>query len=36
MYVNDGPEVVFNNSEVLNVKATDKIGMAQMNRCDCE
>ena len=36
MYVNDSPEVVFNNSEVLNVKATDKIGMAQMNRYDCE
>lgn len=36
MYVNDSPEVVFNNSEVLNVEATDKIGMAQMNRCDCE
>lgn len=36
MYVNDSPEVVFNNSEVLNVKATDKIGMAQMNRYDCK
>ena len=35
-YVNDSTEVVFNNSEVLNVKATDKIGMAQMNRYDCE
>ena len=35
-YVNDNPEVIFSNSEVLNVEATDKIGMAQMNRCDCE
>lgn len=35
-YVNDNPEVIFSNSEVLNVEPTDKIGMAQMNRCDCE
>lgn len=35
-YVNDNPEVIFSNSEVLNVEATDKIGMAQMNRCDCD
>ena len=35
-YVNDNPEVIFSNSEFISVEATDNIGMAQMNKYNCE
>lgn len=35
-YVKDNPDIIFSNSELVNISYTDKLGMEQVNMVNCE